>query len=226
MRSEAAWTRGVLWPIATSPRACCDARRSSTGAEAEPAMTWGELAVVRALKDPLDQYVYLRDLRAVDEPGFWRLLTAHAAELLPVVYTPTVGDAALSYHALPISPQGLYVTSDDAGRVADVLAAWPHKVRAQRPPAGACVLASAAQWGRRLTKTRRPPRPLTLRLPRARRRAAHLGRRAHGRRARAGAGRPGRGRAGHQRGQDLSLHSHGWRSAFRLPAALPGRGHG
>jgi malate dehydrogenase (oxaloacetate-decarboxylating)(NADP+) len=95
-------------------------------------MTWGELAVLRALKDPLDRYVYLRDLRAVDEPGFFRLLQAHAQELLPVVYTPTVGDAALSYHALPITPQGLYVTSDDAGRVAEVLAAWPHKVRGAR----------------------------------------------------------------------------------------------
>ena len=95
-------------------------------------MTVGELAVVRALADPLDKYVYLRDLRAVDEPGFFRLLTAHAEELLPIVYTPTVGDAATQYHALPISPQGLYVTSDDAGRVADVLAAWPHKARAAR----------------------------------------------------------------------------------------------
>jgi malate dehydrogenase (oxaloacetate-decarboxylating)(NADP+) len=95
-------------------------------------MTWGELAVLRALKDPIDRYVYLRDLRAVDEPGFFRLLTAHSYELLPIVYTPTVGDAALSYHALPITPQGLYVTSDDVGHVADVLAAWPHKVRVVR----------------------------------------------------------------------------------------------
>jgi hypothetical protein len=92
-------------------------------------MTWGELGVLRALRDPLDKYVYLRDLRDVDETGFFRLLTSHAAELLPIVYTPTVGDAAAQYHTLPISPQGLYVTSDDAGRVAEVLAAWPHRVR-------------------------------------------------------------------------------------------------
>jgi hypothetical protein len=111
-------------------------------------MTWGELGVLRALSDPLDKYVYLRDLRDVDETGFFRLLTSHAAELLPIVYTPTVGDAAAQYHTLPISPQGLYVTSDDAGRVAEVLAAWPHRVRpacARAPPpgvrnsAGVCV---------------------------------------------------------------------------------------
>ena len=128
-------------------------------------MTWGELAVLRALKDPLDRYVYLRDLRAVDEPGFFRLLQAHAQELLPVVYTPTVGDAALSYHALPITPQGLYVTSDDAGRVADVLAAWPHKVRGRS--VRSVHAASAVRGALRVPPTAAPqPRGVAPTAPR------------------------------------------------------------
>jgi hypothetical protein len=129
-------------------------------------MTWGELGVVRALRDPLDKYVYLRDLRDVDEQGFFRLLTAHAAELLPIVYTPTVGDAAAQYHSLPISPQGLYVTSDDAGRVADVLAKWPHRVRAllMRARCGvacacACVLPRVSGGGRRAARCALRARP-------------------------------------------------------------------
>jgi|APGre2960657505_1045072.scaffolds.fasta_scaffold809106_1 malic enzyme len=56
-------------------------------------MTVGELAVLRSLKDPLDRYVFLRDLRDVDEPGFYRLLVAYTEELLPIVYTPTVRGA-------------------------------------------------------------------------------------------------------------------------------------
>jgi hypothetical protein len=119
-------------------------------------MTFGELAVVRALEDPLDKYVYLRDLRAVDEPGFFRLLTAHAAELLPVVYTPTVGDAAQQYHTLPIAPQGLYITSDDAGRVSEVLSRWPHKARLPlaRRAACACARCCAPRCGRMALRAR------------------------------------------------------------------------
>jgi malate dehydrogenase (oxaloacetate-decarboxylating)(NADP+) len=92
-------------------------------------MTVGELAVLSSLADPLDKFVYLRDLRDADPDAFFRLLVAHSELLLPIVYTPTVGDVATQYHDLPIQPQGLYVTSDDAGRVASVLARWPTLVR-------------------------------------------------------------------------------------------------
>ena len=76
----------------------------------------GELAVLRKLANsPLDAYVFLRELRRKDEQEFFRLLIAHMNEVLPIVYTPTVGDACAQYHALDIEPVGLYLTPDDAG---------------------------------------------------------------------------------------------------------------
>jgi len=94
-------------------------------------MTVGELAVLQRLSDPLDKHIYLRDLRSTDEQAFFRLLLAHSDSLLPVVYTPTVGLAAQQYHELPeVQPAfGLYITSDDAGHVVDVLRRWPKLVR-------------------------------------------------------------------------------------------------
>jgi malic enzyme len=42
-------------------------------------------------------------------------------ELLPYVYTPTVGEACQTYHRLPIRTNGVYITADDAGKVGDAL---------------------------------------------------------------------------------------------------------
>lgn len=52
----------------------------------------GDLAVFRRLPDSTAKHLYLRMLRQKDEEGFWRLLMTHTDELLPIVYTPTVGE--------------------------------------------------------------------------------------------------------------------------------------
>lgn len=51
----------------------------------------GDLAVFRRMSSPAEKHVYLRMLRQKDEDAFWRLLMTHTDELLPIVYTPTVG---------------------------------------------------------------------------------------------------------------------------------------
>jgi Malic enzyme, N-terminal domain len=108
-------------------------------------MTVGELAVLQRLSDPLDKHIYLRDLRSTDEQAFFRLLLAHSDSLLPVVYTPTVGLAAQQYHELPeVQPAfGLYITSDDAGHVVDVLRRWPKLVCPCFPSLSPSTLATA-----------------------------------------------------------------------------------
>ena len=76
----------------------------------------GELAVLRKLAaNPLDQYVFLRELRRKDEDEFFRLLTTHMSEVLPIVYTPPVGAVCQQYHNLELETVGLYLTPDDAG---------------------------------------------------------------------------------------------------------------
>ena len=45
----------------------------------------------------------------------------NAMEIMPYVYTPTVGEACQTYHKLPIETQGVYITAEDAGNVGEAL---------------------------------------------------------------------------------------------------------
>ena len=73
----------------------------------------------------LESYIFLMALQDQNETLFYRSVLEHLDEALPIIYTPTVGEAALQYGAIFRRPRGLYVTADDAGRIADVLRNWP-----------------------------------------------------------------------------------------------------
>ena len=66
---------------------------------------------------PIDKYVFLRRLQSENADSFYRLLMQNAMEIMPFVYTPTVGEACETYHRLPIQTRGVYITADDAGAV-------------------------------------------------------------------------------------------------------------
>jgi malate dehydrogenase (oxaloacetate-decarboxylating)(NADP+) len=81
---------------------------------------------VRSRPTPIDQYAYLVGLHDRNVTLFYRLVTDHLEEMMPILYTPTVGQACQEFGRIFRRSRGLYVTSDDAGRVRDVLANWPH----------------------------------------------------------------------------------------------------
>lgn len=80
---------------------------------------------VRSKPSPLDQYAYLVALHDRNVTLFYRLVIDHLEELMPVLYTPTVGQACEDFGTIFRRSRGLYVTADDRGRIADVLANWP-----------------------------------------------------------------------------------------------------
>ncbi|XP_022650437.1 NADP-dependent malic enzyme-like isoform X3 [Varroa jacobsoni] len=76
---------------------------------------------------PLAKYCYLRELSDYNEKLFYRVMKEHTEMLMPLVYTPTVGDACLKYSLIFRRPKGLFISIKDKGKVADVLANWPEK---------------------------------------------------------------------------------------------------
>ncbi len=83
------------------------------------------IANFRRKTDPLDKYIFLSSLQGRNETLFYRLIEEFPDEMIPIIYTPTVGQACLEFGAIYRRPRGLYITSKDKGHIAEILANWP-----------------------------------------------------------------------------------------------------
>ena len=82
---------------------------------------------IRELPTPLDRYVELNALHDRNESLYFRVLCEHIDEMLPYVYTPTVGLACQRYGHVFQRPRGMFVGANDRGRIAQILRNWPHR---------------------------------------------------------------------------------------------------
>ncbi|HET9041737.1 MAG TPA: NAD-dependent malic enzyme, partial [Burkholderiales bacterium] len=71
---------------------------------------------LRRVPDPLDKYIRLEALHTRNEALFYRVLLEHPDEMLPIIYTPTVGLACQRFGHIYTRPRGLYITARDRGR--------------------------------------------------------------------------------------------------------------
>ena len=76
---------------------------------------------VRSYPNALDKYIALASLRDRDETLFYRVLIDHIEELMPIVYTPTVGEVTQTYSHVFQQGRGVWITPDMQGRMESVL---------------------------------------------------------------------------------------------------------
>lgn len=89
------------------------------------------LAKIRSFAYPLSKYLYLTDLREMNERLFFKVMEENVEEFMPVMYTPTVGEACLAFGFMFRISRGLYITKHDKGHILQVLENWPeNNVRA------------------------------------------------------------------------------------------------
>ena len=85
------------------------------------------LGNIRNKPTDLERYLYLIALQDRNENLFYRVVMNNLEEMMPIIYTPTVGKACQEFQHIYRKPRGFYVSLNDKGRIKEILQNWPHK---------------------------------------------------------------------------------------------------
>jgi len=83
------------------------------------------LANMRRKANDIEKYIFLNALRERNYRLFHRIVIDNIDEILPLIYTPTVGQACKEFAHIFRQAQGFYVTPEDRGEIRKLLDNWP-----------------------------------------------------------------------------------------------------
>uniref|UniRef100_A0A7S3P451 Malic enzyme n=2 Tax=Amphora coffeiformis TaxID=265554 RepID=A0A7S3P451_9STRA len=76
---------------------------------------------------PFDKYIYMQSLSNRNQTLFFRVMQERLVDLMPIVYTPTVGEACQKFGHILRDTKGLYISLRQKGRIREVLENWPNR---------------------------------------------------------------------------------------------------
>jgi malate dehydrogenase (oxaloacetate-decarboxylating)(NADP+) len=97
-----------------------------------PAVQSMEVQVLRVLENfrrkptDIEKYIFMIGLQDRNKTLFYRVVIDHIEEMLPIIYTPTVGQACLEYGHIFRRPRGIFISAKDRGRMPEMLRNWPY----------------------------------------------------------------------------------------------------
>ncbi|KAG5992938.1 hypothetical protein E4U43_003617 [Claviceps pusilla] len=83
------------------------------------------IKMINTRQTGIDKYLYLSNLKAQNADLFYRLLMDNVRDLMPLVYTPTIGDVCLQYSSLYTRPEALYISIKQRKSIRTMLRNWP-----------------------------------------------------------------------------------------------------
>lgn len=74
-----------------------------------------------SFQSDIDKHIYLRNIQDTNETLYYRLVTDHLQEIMPLIYTPTVGLACQQFSKIYRRKRGLFISYPDRDRIDDML---------------------------------------------------------------------------------------------------------
>ncbi len=82
---------------------------------------------IRRQDDDIDRYLALFQLMHRNDRLYYQVIMENIEEMLPIIYTPTVGEACKRFSHLFSLPKGFYITPEDKGQIYEMLKNWNHR---------------------------------------------------------------------------------------------------
>jgi malate dehydrogenase (oxaloacetate-decarboxylating)(NADP+) len=85
------------------------------------------MEILSRTPNDLDKYMLLSSMQERNERLFYRVVIDHIETILPIIYTPTVGQACREFSHISREPKGFFITPEDRGDIRRILGNWGPK---------------------------------------------------------------------------------------------------